>query len=351
MDDPFKAALQATRMAVLMIDPRHDAGPVVFANEAFFRLTGYPRHEIVGRQWQLLQGPETDRDAVASVDKAICDGESIETELLSYRKDGSLFWSSLVVSPIRDPDGNLCYFLFLQSDVSEKKAAEFELTRTKRYLEEQIDRQIQELQAALDQKTALLHEVDHRVKNNLQVISSLVLLKARRLKSGESRQVLQELAERINALSTVHRLLYASGDVSRFDLATFARDIAPELMTALPAGQVELVLDVEPVSVPAAKAASYALLLNELIGNAVKHAFPDGRKGMLTVRIRSTVDGLTIAVEDDGVGLHGSPSRDGCFGKTLIELFVGQLKGRLNWIDRKPGTCAEIHVSAKETTE
>jgi PAS domain S-box-containing protein len=341
-DEPFRAAFQSTQMAVLMTDPHQTENPIVFANEAFSRLTGYSRDEALGRNCRFLQGSDTDRETVTAIESAMSAGEGIETELLSYRKDGSPFWRSVVISPVHDRDGKLRYFLSLQKDVSAKKTVELELTKTKRNLEEQMDLRVQELRSALDQKTALLHEVDHRVKNNLQVISSLVLLKARRLENPENRRVLNEVAERISALSIVHRLLYSVGDVSRFDLGAVASELIPELLTALPPGQVDLQLDVASMSVPAAKAASFALLLNELAGNAIKHAFPDGRQGALTIEIGKTENGLKIAVEDNGVGLEAPSRNDGGFGRTLIDMLVRQLKGHLTWRDMKPGTRAEI---------
>jgi two-component sensor histidine kinase len=174
------------------------------------------------------------------------------------------------------------------------------------------------------------------------MIASLVLLKARRIQNLEARKRLQELAERVSALSTAHRLLYTAGDVSRFDLGDFTSELTGELAAALPPGQVDLNLDIQPLGVPAAKAASLALLLNELIGNAVKHAFPDGRRGQLTIHVGRSEQGLTIAVEDDGVGLNHSPPPEGSFGQTLITMLVQQLKGQLTWRDMKPGTRAEI---------
>ncbi|MFC4170464.1 PAS domain-containing protein [Microvirga sp. GCM10011540] len=343
-DGAFQTALRSLRTAVVMTDPRQADDPIVFVNDAFSRMTGYPAEEVVGLNCRFLQGPGTDPATVAAIDAALRAGEGIETEVLNYRKDGSPFWNALAISPVHDRDGNLRHFISLQSDITAKKEAELELARTKADLEERIENQILDLQSALDQKTALLHEVEHRVKNNLQVISSIVLLKARRLKSPESRRVLQELAERISALSTVHRLLYTSGDVSRFDFAAFTHELIPELSAGLPLGQVELDLDVEPVSVSAAKAASLALLLNELVGNAVKHAFPEGRKGTLTIEIGKTEKGLELAVADDGVGFDGAVLHEGGLGRTLIDMLVRQLKGHLTWLDTKPGLRVEIVV-------
>jgi PAS domain S-box-containing protein len=340
--DLFKAAFQSTQMALLMVDPRQAGAPVVFANEAFCRLTGYSQDEVIGCNSQLLHGPDTDHADAAAIEAALRSGANAEAEVLSYRKDGTPFWNALVVSPVHDEEGHPRYFIMFHSDVSAKKKAEFELMKTKRDLEEQVALRTRDLQAALEQKTVLLHEVEHRVKNSLQMIASLVLLKARRIQNLEARKRLQELAERVSALSTAHRLLYTAGDVSRFDLGDFASELTGELAAALPPGQVDLNLDIQPLGVPAAKAASLALLLNELIGNAVKHAFPDGRRGHLTIHVGRSEQGLTIAVEDDGVGLHHSPPPEGSFGKTLITMLVQQLKGQLTWRDMEPGTRAEI---------
>lgn len=333
VEAPFKAAFQHLRVPVLMIDPHQAQAPVIFANEAFCALTGYSRDEVLGRSWQLLQPTARSADVLNPIAAAIRGGQAFETEFLCRRKDGSSFWSSLSLSPVHDKSGDLQSVTLLLNDITAKK---------------QVD---QGFQRALEQKTALLHEVEHRVKNSLQMIASLVLLKARRLQNPEARKALQEIAERVSALSAAHRLLYAAGDVSRFDLKEFTAELAEELVMALPSGQVDLNLDIQPLGVPASKAAPLALLLNEVIGNAVKHAFPNGRQGRLTIEIGRADNGLKVAVEDDGVGLDHSPPPEGSFGKTLITMLVHQLKGRLTWRDMEPGTRAEIvmPIEAEET--
>ena len=140
----------------------------------------------------------------------------------------------------------------------------------------------------------------------------------------------------------MHRLLYASEDVGSFDLADFTRELAEEHVAALPQGQIALYLDLTSVDVPAARAAPLALLFNEIIGNAIKHAFPDGRQGRLTIRVERVERKLQITVADDGIGLRHAPAPEGSFGKTLIDMLVRQLKGRLTWRDMEPGTQAAI---------
>ncbi len=333
----FEASFRSLRMPVLLLASRgqeHFQGHfIVFANEAFLRLSGFSNSEVLGRGWRSIAGEQADREALDAVDASLEAGEGHDAEVLCRRRNGSSFWGALTVSPVLDEAGRIRLFAVMLSDVSVRKQAE-------RLLEEQ-----------LEQKTALLREVEHRVKNSLQMTASLVLLKARRLPSPEARKVLQEVAERVGALAAAHRLLHASDDAGRFDIRDFTAELAGELILALPAGQVELSLDIQPLTVPASKAAVLALLLNEAIGNAVKHAFPDERRGRLTIAIGRIDNDLAITVEDDGVGLDHAPPPEGSFGKTLMTMLVHQLEGRLTWRDMEPGTRAEIMlpVDVEET--
>ncbi len=116
--DPFVAAVRATRMPMIITDPRQPDNPMVFANDAFCRLTGYERQEILGRNCRFLQGPETDREAVARVRAAVRAATSIEIDLRNHRKDGTPFWNRLLLAPVRDVAGALAYFFASQVDVT-----------------------------------------------------------------------------------------------------------------------------------------------------------------------------------------------------------------------------------------
>lgn len=350
-DEFFKTALQTALTAILMIDPHRDEFPIVFANDAFHHLTGYAPDETLGRSCRFLQGPDTNYETASAMLEALHDGRSIEANLLCYRKDGQPFWNAMTAGPVHDGNGELRCFICFQNDISAKIRADCELNHAKESLEKVVEERTHDLKIALDEKTTLLHEVEHRVKNSLQMIASLVLLKGRRTRDPGTRQILQDMAERVSALSHVHRLLYASEDVSSFNLADFSRELAEEHVAVLPQGQVGLRLDLASLNLPAAKAAPLALLLNELVGNAVKHAFPDGRRGQLTIQVERVEKTLKIIVQDDGIGLRDAPVPEGSFGKTLINMLVQQLRGRLTWRDLEPGTQAEIlmPVDAEET--
>ncbi|TVV74526.1 PAS domain-containing protein [Sphingomonas solaris] len=116
--DPFVAAVRATRMPMIITNPRLHDNPVVFTNNAFCRLSGYEREEILGRNCRFLQGPKTDRETVARIREAVRRVESIEIDIQNHRKDGETFWNRLLMAPVYDTDGVLAYFFASQVDVT-----------------------------------------------------------------------------------------------------------------------------------------------------------------------------------------------------------------------------------------
>ncbi|MGX7704586.1 PAS domain-containing protein [Methylobacterium sp. Gmos1] len=342
MDAPFLAAFRASAAPMVMTDPALPDHPIVFANDAFCRLTGYAADEVIGRNCRFLQGPDTDPSAVAQVRDAISRGEPVRVDLLNYRKDGHPFWNDMTLTPVRDETGALRSYFAVLTDVTRTRQAEWALSREKDGLAQDLEARNRALQAALDQQTALLHEVDHRVKNNLQVISSLVLLKARRARDPACREVLRSMADRIGALATAHRLLYAVSDVARFDLRDFAADFAADLEAGLDPDRIALTVDVEAVAVPASMAAPLALLVHELAINAVRHGFPGERSGHVAITARVDDGRLVLDVRDDGVGMSTQPDNPEGFGRDLVGMLVRQLRGSLAFEDLDPGTRAHV---------
>jgi len=134
--DPFAAAVRATRMPMIVTDPRQFDNPIVFANDAFLKLTGYTRLEVTGRNCRFLQGPGTDAEAVNRIREAIRDEVDIRIDILNYRKDGSTFQNALYVGPVRDEEGKVVYFFASQLDVSEHHRLRAEIAELKARLAE-----------------------------------------------------------------------------------------------------------------------------------------------------------------------------------------------------------------------
>ncbi|HEX4709752.1 sensor histidine kinase [Phenylobacterium sp.] len=196
------------------------------------------------------------------------------------------------------------------------------------------------LDEALAQKDALLHEVDHRLKNNLQLIASLILLQSRHTTDEAAHQALKTVLERVTAVATVHRRLF-QGDPLRFDVADFVRDLAGDLAAAAGRDDLEIALELDHVTMPASSAAPFALVVNELLGNALKHAFPAGRGGRIAVSLADRGAVCVLTVADDGVGLAGQPPG---FGSTIVKLLCQQLHAGLQTADAQPGVRTTVTV-------
>lgn len=146
--DPFSSAVRATRMPMLITDPRQDDNPIVFVNRAFSKLTGFDHDEIMGRNCRFLQGPDTDPAEVAKLRDAIAVRTPVEIELLNYRKDGTTFWNRLLVSPVFDGDGEIAYFFASQFDVTLERERLAQLVQDRDALEGEVARRGAELIAS-----------------------------------------------------------------------------------------------------------------------------------------------------------------------------------------------------------
>lgn len=147
--DPFAAAVRATRMPMLITDPGQPDNPIVFVNDAFFKLTGYTREETLGRNCRFLQGPATSTYDIDRVRQAIKDREAIEIDMLNYRKDGTTFWNRLLISPVFD-DGKLTYFFASQFDVTPERDKMQRLSDDRQELEIEVQRRALDLAASED---------------------------------------------------------------------------------------------------------------------------------------------------------------------------------------------------------
>ena len=329
--EPFAAAFRTALLPMVLTDPLRADNPIVFANDAFLRLTGYPADDVVGRNCRFLQGPDTDRRDRQRIARALAEGEAVSVEILNYRRDGTAFWNALAISPVRDAAGRLRCFFASQSDVTERRQA-------------------------LQAKTALLHEVDHRVKNSLQMASALVALQMGGVADAALRETLATMLHRIEALATLHRRLYQSEDTAWFSVDAFTHDIVTDLVAAAGRTDIAVGLDLQPIRIAAEQAAPLALIVNELVTNALKHAFAD-RPGRLTVRVRAEAAHLRLEVDDDGPGMgeagvgEGSfgegPFGEDSFGQTIMRMLARQLKASLFWSGAEPpatGTRAVLRM-------
>ncbi|HKU43005.1 MAG TPA: PAS domain S-box protein [Polyangiales bacterium] len=299
-------------------------GRVLTWNAGAQRLLGYTAEEMVGEHMSKgyhARG-EGQLDATAILERAVGQGRC-EVECERVRKDGSTFWGNMVVTALRNAEGVLQGFAKITRDFSQRHQTELDLRAHEA-----------SLATSLREREVLLQEVHHRVKNNLQVISSLMNMQLRMLDGNTAAtRALQECRSRVEAIGLIHEQLYQSQDYTQipFDqyLTNLARNVFRGASDAL--GRVTLRLDLEPIAFTVDRAIPCGLMLNELLTNAVKHAFPNGRAGEVQVGLHAKGSTVEITVADDGVGIPEAKRGDlmNSLGMELVSLLVEQIQGEL----------------------
>ncbi len=205
-----------------------------------------------------------------------------------------------------------------------------------------------ELREALEAKEILLREVNHRVRNSLQLVSSMLSLQSSRLDDPQTRAAILEAQLRVRAVAAVHERLYRSQDFQSVDLDIFLEALCRDLQTSVAnddGDAISVEVSAEPVTVANDRAVPVALILNELLTNAVKYAYPD-RRGTVRVSLRKAEGegAISLTVADDGVGLPKgfAERRHTSLGFRIIEGLVRQIDGELEIADRKPGTAITV---------
>ena len=302
----------------------HRAGRILYANPAALRMAGVATaEEALGRR-VLDFAPVDSRDEIGRLTRELFTSrngwEVVEVQV--RRSDGSVIDVAVRGSAI-EFDGAAAVQIAMR-DISGRKRAQRALQASEA-----------QLRSALNDKDALLREVHHRVKNNLQVIDSLLRMETRRSGQEETRAVLQDMQGRIRAMAQLHESLFRSGAIIGIDLAAYLGQLVNRTLQAQAPrpGVVRLQLDLDPVQVEMDQATPCGLLVNELVSNCLKHGFADGRGGEVRVSLKrqpgSTA--LVLLVEDNGQGLAQDwPARkQRALGLQLADDLAGQLGGEL----------------------
>lgn len=205
------------------------------------------------------------------------------------------------------------------------------------------DPDIDSAEQALERQAERAREVEHRVKNTLQLISSIVLLQGRRAGDDAARQALKAVQQRVAAVSVSHRHVSWNEEAEQVEVAALVREIVGDLAGSAGREGVDIDLDLDTVTIPGRQGAPVALLVSEMVGNALRHAYPDGRHGRIQVAVRRTPAGFELQVCDNGVGMPPEAPKTG-FGLTVVQLMAQQLRGRLDTAAAQPGLRLSVSV-------
>ncbi len=323
-EDSFRRVVEWAPSAMVMIDRE---GIMVMVNTQTEKMFDYGRQALIGQSVEMLV-PERFRANHRDFRGGFFDDPQprpmgVGRDLFGCRADGSEFPVEIGLNPIDTEAGAMVLASII--DITERRRAQ------------------QSLESALREKTVLLNEVHHRVKNNLQVITSLLNLQADFAADPRIRAILAESCGRVRAMALTHQLLYERKDFSRLELGDYLDRLVQSIRATYRStgDRIGLRLELPPggVQLDLERTIPCGLLVNELVTNAFKHAFPGERTGEIVIELKEDNEGrIAFSVADDGIGLPPDEmlAKSTSLGLQLVQLFIEQLHGELQ-TDRQHG--------------
>jgi PAS domain S-box-containing protein len=325
LQEQYRVVTDAINDAVFTLDAE---ARFAFGNAAGERLTGYRLDELLGRPFTDLVAPENLPELTDRFRRAIA-GEAISPHVWAemIRKDGSrvpieLSMANLVL------DGHIIGRVGVARDITDRQ-----------HTEEQI-------RASLQEKEVLLKEIHHRVKNNLQIISSLLSLQSKYINDPQALQMFIDSQNRVKSMALIHEILFRARDITKIDFSEYIKTISAQIFRSYGAYSKNIGLEVrvKDIMLDVDTAIPCGLIVTELVSNSLKHAFSDGRDGSIYITLSSNDSGiLTLIVRDNGLGFpnHANLQHVDSLGLKLVGALVNQLSGHIE-IDSSFGTTFTI---------
>ena len=346
-------------------------------------VVGYTAEEVMGREYSIVFTPEEIRAGkpLQEMEEAERNGSCV-TESWRVRRDGARCWANGSLTAVRNETGKLTGFIRMARDMTGHKqiedaqarlagglevrvrertlqmedaqarlAAELEDRVRERTLQleanmEELRRRNAEAEASainaareLQEKEVLFREIHHRVKNNLQVVQSLLKMEVRTLPPSEARAAIESMVLRVRSMAMVHERLCQMPGLASLSVAGYLRDIFDGAIASysIQPGQIKFDLDAEDIILNLDRAIPFGLLANELLSNSLKHGFPAGRKGTISVSIHRVAGAVRVVMQDNGIGLPMNFDAGNCksMGLKLVESLAHQLGGALQFTSKQ----------------
>jgi PAS domain S-box-containing protein len=307
-----------------MADPN---GSIFWYNKRWHDYTGTTLPEMAGYGWKKIPHPDHLERVTKSLKHSWDTGEPWEDIMPLRGKDGRYRWFLSRALPIRDEKGRIVRWFGTNTDITERLRAE------------------EQIKKSLNEKEILLQEVHHRVKNNMQVIISLMNLQASKIKHEDLKAHFQQAASRVTAMALIHDILYRSDSLGEINLKDYLHSLIRGLAGMYSTVGVTIHISTESIQLDMDRAIPCGLIINELVSNALKYAFPGNRTGQ--IRIEAAIEPpntLVLTILDNGIGLppYVEVGKTDTLGlKLVLGLTENQLGGELE-VNRSHGTCYRI---------
>lgn len=305
-----------------------DDGTILFKNNAVKDVLGYEPVELIGSNEYYLIHRENKTELSGYLENCNKANTPSSFEHRCRHKNGN--WKTLksTITSVKDENRNSICFILHSHDISDKKILEDELRKS------------------IFEKDMLIQELHHRVRNNMQIVLSILSLQSCRVDESKYHSYFEESRHRIYAMALVHEKLYQSENMTEVDFLQYLVELINNLFKSYDINreQIRLRLDVKEIYFGIVEAVPCAMIFNELILNSIKHAFPDGRSGEIQVSIIRNHKGQNeIIVKDDGIGLPGDFDilTSKTLGMQIVQVLTKQVKGNLD-INGSTGTTVTI---------
>jgi len=337
LEAKFRGLLESAPDGIVVVDTK---GKIAIINSQTEKLFGYTKDELLGQSIEILVPEKIKHSHVKQRDSYIASPNTRPMGagrlLTGRRKDGSEFPVEISLSPLETEQGTL--ITSIVRDITDRRRAEDEVKAT-----------LKEKEALLGEKEALLKEIHHRVKNNLQVTSSLLRLQSDYIKDEHARSLFAESQNRIRSMALVHEKLYRSSDLSRINFYEYLESLSHLLFRSYGVDQnlIKFKIQGSAVFLSIESAVPCGLIVNELISNCLKHAFPNKKLGEVSVNIDGGKNNqTTITVSDTGVGLPKDFDFENTdtLGLQLVRTLTKQLNGKIE-ISSMEGTVIRLTLN------
>lgn len=297
-----------------MVFLRDARGRYLVVNKTTEEYIGIGQEYLLGKTNEEILPPDTAEMCNRSDEEAVRRGNPTHVEEHFFAKDGRTIYFDMLKVPVYDGKGGLTGLLCIARDITERKKAETQIRQS------------------LHEKMVLLKEIHHRVKNNLQVISSLLMLQARHIKDGTIRTILDESRNRIHSIALVHEKLYGTQDLNHIDFAGYVGSLIKDITRVYNRPDLAFFVNMPGIFLDINMGIPCGLIINELVSNCLKHAFPENRQGTIRIGLEKAPAGMyVLTVADDGTGFP--PDLDfrntASLGLQLINTLTAQLNGTL----------------------